>query len=283
MNFRLWLLWRGFSVTIHIIAVSLYGFSLVFQFVYPNGYYPKQSSTDPKHNASIDVNSTTIDYTFGWKYKFLTFWNLHIQFIVFLIYLFCDCFRVNYMPSKAIERSIKKRLMQTRDTLHHSLVFPIGWLVSTMYWTLYFIDKSLVVNSTGRYPWWLTHLDHSIIVVIIMLETVITYHRRNKLAVEMSLLMAIMSSYVGWVCYLGFYRQIWVYGIFRNRSTVYRVVIFVASGAYLLTLYFAGLLIHRLCWPKSRREEWPQQWSADEISNDQLEFENFRVRQGLIT
>ncbi|CAG2104350.1 unnamed protein product [Medioppia subpectinata] len=110
------------SVSIHLIAVSLYGFSLIFQFVYPSGYYPKPQTDDQT------INSTdTKDFSFGWKYKYLTFWNMNFQFIIFAIHLLCDCFKVHYLPSKAIESRFTKHLFRIRDTLFHSVLFPIGW------------------------------------------------------------------------------------------------------------------------------------------------------------
>ena len=73
MNSRLWFLWRSLSVLIHITAVTLYGFALVFQFAYPWGYNYKQNDQELKF-----ANSTAKpgEYSFGWKYKFLTYWNM---------------------------------------------------------------------------------------------------------------------------------------------------------------------------------------------------------------
>ncbi|CAG2167779.1 unnamed protein product [Oppiella nova] len=153
-----------------------------------------------------------------------------------------------------------------------------------MYWTLYLIDKEYVVNdaSGDRYPWWLTHAGHSMVVPILLLEALTTYHRRSRLVIEMSILIALVGSYVLWIYYLGLVQHIWVYGILRKISTVNRVVILCGFGVYAIVLYLIGLLLHKILWPQRRQEVWPQQWSADEISNGQLEFENFRVRQGLI-
>ena len=94
--------------------------------------------------------------------------------------------------------------------------------------------------------------------------------------------MIIIGSYLTWVYYLGIFQEIWVYGILKNSNTTTRVLLLSAFAVYLIVLYFIGLLLHKLLWPKRRRDVWPKKWSADEISKDQLEFEDFRVRQGLI-
>ena len=73
MNSRVWLLWRSLSVFIHIIAVCVYGFGLVFQFIYYKGYNWRQS------DEQLAVSNSTVvppEYTFGWKYKYLSFWNM---------------------------------------------------------------------------------------------------------------------------------------------------------------------------------------------------------------
>ncbi|CAG2104349.1 unnamed protein product [Medioppia subpectinata] len=85
-----------------------------------------------------------------------------------------------------------------------------------------------------------------------------------------------------WVYYLGLAQHIWVYGILRTMSSVNRAVILCGFAVYSIVLYLFGLLLHKIVWPKRRVDAWPQQWSPDEISIGQLEFENFRVRQGLI-
>ena len=124
--------------------------------------------------------------------------------------------------------------------------------------------------------------QHSIVAPLLILESVVTYHRRSKVFIEMSILLIVIGSYTTWVCYLGIFQEIWVYGILRKSNTTTKVILLSCFAVYLIVLYFIGLLLHKFLWPKCRREVWPKKWSADEISKDQLEFEDFRVRQGLI-
>ncbi|CAG2183422.1 unnamed protein product, partial [Oppiella nova] len=125
-----------------------------------------------------------------------------------------------------------------------------------MYWTLYLIDKEYVVNdaSGDGYPWWLTHAGHSMVVPILLLEALTTYHRRSRLVIEMSILIALVGSYVLWIYYLGLVQHIWVYGILCKISTVNRVVILCGFGVYAIVLYLIGLLLHKILWPQRRQE-----------------------------
>ena len=174
-----------------------------------------------------------------------------------------------------------------------------------MFWSLYFVKKEYVVNTSfeERNPWWLTHVcvstmclilkvlhlmilfewcQHTIVAPLLLLEALVTYHRRSKLFIEMSIVLIIVGAYMTWVYYLGTFKEIWVYGIFKNSNTTNRVLFISGFAVYLVLLYFIGLLLHKFLWSKRRREVWPKKWSADEIIKDQLEFEDFRVRQGLI-
>lgn len=117
---------------------------------------------------------------------------------------------------------------------------------------------------------------------MIFLEAIITYHRRSKLWIELLILLIVSGFYMTWVYYLGLFQHIWVYGVLRKADTIFRIILLCGFTVYLIVLYLIGILLHKFLWPQSREEVWPKKWSADEVIKDQLEFEDFRVRQGLI-
>jgi hypothetical protein len=75
MDFRLRIFWRFSSVSIHVIAFLIYGLALVFQFIYPWGYRWKEVDDNLATDNSTD-KPIAGEYSFGWKYKYLTYWNL---------------------------------------------------------------------------------------------------------------------------------------------------------------------------------------------------------------
>ena len=69
MDSRLWLFWRSFSISIHIIAVVLYGFTFIFQLSYPAGYRAEQSDEELAKRDNTTDKLIAGEYTYGWKYK----------------------------------------------------------------------------------------------------------------------------------------------------------------------------------------------------------------------
>lgn len=75
MDSRLWLFWRCASVGVHVLAASVYGFTLIFLFIYPWGYYYKENDNELASDNSTN-KQIPAEYSYAWRYKFLTYWNL---------------------------------------------------------------------------------------------------------------------------------------------------------------------------------------------------------------
>ena len=66
---------------------------------------------------------------FGGVWKYLTFLNMLLQFIFFIV---------------AVLANFVKSLRPTRDLVFASAAFPIGMFVGIIFWTLYHIDRKLI-------------------------------------------------------------------------------------------------------------------------------------------
>jgi hypothetical protein len=109
----------------------------------------------------------------------------------------------------------------------------------------------------------------------------VTYHRRSRKIIEMPITLTIAAVYLVWILYLGNFHNIWVYGIMKKLDNIKRALFLAGCLTFIILIYFIGLFIHKCFWKQRRVELYPKEWSAEVISKDH-EFEDFRVRQGLI-
>ncbi|XP_054166613.1 androgen-dependent TFPI-regulating protein-like [Oppia nitens] len=256
MNIKLWYTWRVVSVLIHLIAVGCYGFALLFQLSHPKGYYWQTNDNE------LALTNTTLlpgEYTFGWKLKYLTIWNLIINFIVFLFCLICDCFKSNYMFDEPMKSPSIEWMYKIRDTLFHSLVFPLGTFVFVMFFLLISIKGKLISDQIfhRRNPVFLSHLTHTIIFPLLLSEILITYHKKwVKKLIEIAILMTTVLLYSIWCLYLGLIHDLWPYGILRHMSWILRIIFMIICAVIAIVVYFVGVFIHMYSWPTKRIKQW---------------------------
>ena len=88
---------------------------------------------------------------FGGVWKYLTFLNMLLQFIFFIV---------------AVLANFVKSLRSTRDLIFASAAFPIGMFVGIIFWTLYHIDRKLIfpVELDEYFPAILNHCMHTTVI-----------------------------------------------------------------------------------------------------------------------
>ena len=88
---------------------------------------------------------------FGGVWKYLTFLNMLLQFIFFIV---------------AMLANFVKSLRSTRDLIFASAAFPIGMFVGIIFWTLYHIDRKLIfpVELDEFFPAILNHCMHTTVI-----------------------------------------------------------------------------------------------------------------------
>jgi len=89
----------------------------------------------PKH--VIEENPQMGFDKMGGPWKYLTFWNLWVQAVYAAICLVNDVSG----RRKGKDKGLFKRM---EDWLYSTLAFPIGMFVGISFWSLFFIDRSLV-------------------------------------------------------------------------------------------------------------------------------------------
>jgi len=216
------------SVLLHLISVIIYGYTILWGLVHENAPTSKPIGK------------------IGGKLKYLTYWNLWIQFITFSLCLLNDLIVSPNDRNYAL-------ITRIRDYSFNCLCQPIGILVVTTFWILYSIDRELIfpVAIEKYIPFWMNHSTHTIVLPIICMETYLVSHKRSSLATGISILLSFLLVYVLWILYIGVALDYWVYPVLNQLNWQLRAVFIIGCGVSAIAFYFVGQLTHNICWPHS--------------------------------
>ncbi|XP_037085585.1 androgen-induced gene 1 protein-like [Pollicipes pollicipes] len=181
----------------------------------------------------------------GGRWKYLTIWGLTAQLIYYFIALLNDVLGTNTF----VERDVSK-LQRVRDVFFTSIAFPIGLLVSVMFWGLFVVDRELVFPAIldPHYPWLLNHGVHTMPLVLGVLELMTERHNYAANRLSISLLCTFLASYLGWTLYLALAENLWVYGIMRVLGWPLRIAFIAANLTVTVLLFFLGKRLDALVW-----------------------------------
>ena len=179
----------------------------------------------------------------GFVFKYFTYWTLVIQTIVFAISLVVD-----FMAASCI----RNRLIVVRDILFNSLAISFGGVVTTSFWGLYIVNRNLVMSkgALALYPMWKNHLLHTLPTVAVIVDNLLIDHKRREKKGGALVYLLFVLSYLGYVYYIGYYRNDWIYPILARMNELQRfgfLLINVLSGLF---YYYLGGLMYDLVWPK---------------------------------
>ncbi|XP_003707710.2 androgen-induced gene 1 protein isoform X1 [Megachile rotundata] len=220
---------EGLRVGFHVIFCLQYAFAVYYD--YTHVVIP--SDIARTHNA------------FGGKFKFLTFWDAIIQTVFFLICIINDCFGTNAASPK--KPPFIRRL---KDRIHAVLAFPTAMFVATIFWSLYAVDRELVFPKVldPYFPWWLNHLMHTMIMVSIIIETIITPRNYPKRLKGSLANVAFMLIYFVWMLIIYAKSGIWVYPIFHVLTLPTRCLFVATMLIYNIILYIFGETMDNFFW-----------------------------------
>jgi len=128
--------------------------------------------------------------------------------------------------------------MGTKDFLFATIVFPLSLFVAVTFWTLYAIDRELVFPQVmdAIYPRWLNHLVHTFILVTLV-EAYIVDHAYPCRKTAFTTITGLTSLYLGWVFYIAYVSDFWVYPVLRVLGFSGRAVFISFLMIFLMGLY----------------------------------------------
>ena len=127
---------------------------------------------DEALNAKIPERAS-----FGGTLKYLTHWNVLLQFAYFIIALTNDVFG---SESKSKENS--SIIQSVRDFLFSTIAFPVGSFVTIAFWGIYLVDRNLIFPPAldKWFPPITNHMMHTTPLVGQAMEILLSYHIQPK-------------------------------------------------------------------------------------------------------
>ena len=187
---------------------------------------------------------------FGGQWKYLTFLNLWLQLVYFVISFLNNIFR-----SHAKEDNSATSLQKIRDFLFATLAFPIGQFVGIIFWMLFHIDRELVfpVILDKIFPNYINHMLHTTVIPVQLLELVLLYHvyPRKKFGIATTFIFCVL--YLTWTFIVAYYGGFWVYPIFKVLGQVQRIIFMFFCSMFGGFLYLLGEALNNFVWQKYSR------------------------------
>jgi len=195
-----------FSADMHHQLIDLFGLTAFSFTLYKDCqiYNSFEELVKSKHEDPRDI------YLTGWQVR------ASILFYIFSL-------MTHLIDSKLGPRSgniITYNLARIRDTIWISMMFPLGLLVSILFWTLYHIDRDLVfpVKNDEYFPSYVNHLWHTLPLLIrvyevFMIKRVEWLIDVNGKKTQIALLSAFVSAYITRICYYHSWSGMWPYAV----------------------------------------------------------------------
>ncbi|XP_064481310.1 androgen-dependent TFPI-regulating protein-like [Ornithodoros turicata] len=212
-------------------------FHLTFCALYTYGVYFSEVHLDiPLRSPKFGI--------FG-RYKYLTHWNLVLQAVMFT--LFCV---IDFAPIRH-----KRCLTSVRDHVFLSISLPLCMFVSTIFWTLFFIDRDLIFPEALEmfYPAWLNHLSHTAITFSAIVEALVNHHKQPTRKTGFATLLMFAGVYLALIQYLGLVHGIWVYPVLEVLSSVAFCAFLGFCIFFIFVFYVIGEKLNTCFWPQGRK------------------------------
>ncbi|KAI1280779.1 Androgen-induced -like protein [Halotydeus destructor] len=253
INGNNWLLWRTLAAMFHLFGAALYTGSLIWVGV------------NLKPLDGVPVQNQTQGRYFGGHWKYLTHWDHTLQAITFSLFVVVDIIAlIEYRKRKQTSGDRNQsplpfygHLTKLADGLSHSLAFPIGILVTLLFWTLITVSRDLVVPPGSKEPiLWLNQIQHTAVGILILIEHLVSHHERPQTKHGLIPLGIIMIGYLLWVHYIGIVHDYWVYGILAKLNWFSRLLFIFACMSFTAVLYWVGGILHQKVWRAGRKADF---------------------------
>ncbi|XP_045528691.1 androgen-dependent TFPI-regulating protein-like isoform X1 [Pieris brassicae] len=181
---------------------------------------------------------------YTYRLAYLTGWNFSFQTIFLGLSLLYDFLEW----AGKHNGNLGTKIHYWRDVLFCGCVLPFTLFVSSMFWTVYAIDRELVFPKIydDVIPWWFNHCVHTNILVVLALETLLQPRRKptdEKVEVTIYWSVALMYAVVYYTIYFTTHR--WLYQVF-GVMTWWQVCL------YQLWIWGSSFVFYKLQFPINR-------------------------------
>ena len=188
----------------------------------------------------------------GLHFFTLTNITLHIHIVTFALTLISDFFK-----SDSYRWPIPN-IFRLRNLLFNRLALPMGFFVSVGFWSVAFLNRDLLSSQVIQkiLPTWKNHVIHTMPLVITLIDTILTDHKRRAERDRSGLLLlaTVMTLYCSNVLYLGYMRGHWIYPFLKGTdgqplyNTLLRVGFVFTNFLFTSIYYYIGGILYDLAW-----------------------------------
>ena len=214
---------------------------------------------------------------FGGEWKFLTYWNLWLQLIYFLIGLSNELLGGTAKPAKLESAS---KLQKTRDFIFSTMAFPVGLFVTISFWSIYMVDRSLVFPKKldEFFPLWANHIMHTTCMISQLIEMITSFHAYPSKTKGILTSMGFAFVYLGWILFIAHKSNVWVYPILEKLPPLGRTLFIGGSTALFGVLFLAGNFLNDKIWSQVEEEKLVLNESASNGNNVQPPTHTYNTR-----
>jgi len=215
---------------------------------------------------------------------FLTFWGQLILALFFGVSVLVDLIQLTKILNRTGDTYFS--LVKLRDLLFRSVVFPIGSVITTMFWGIFLYDRELIFSEAfdAIFPRYLNHIQHTLPGIVVVIETLIVNHQyhvqRNliennniyiknikqsgstdnnnndieytpitsNLKQDVANLVSFILFYLGILTYTRYELGYWVYPILEVIPTHSKIIFIFTSCGFAVTIYVIGRTINQKRW-----------------------------------
>ncbi|XP_069705095.1 androgen-dependent TFPI-regulating protein-like [Periplaneta americana] len=170
---------------------------------------------------------------------YFTTWNFVTQIVYFSICVGDAALGTMLKPN------VRARVKRLQDFTFTTLVFPFTMFVSTFFWTLFMMDREMVFPKSAEilFPWWMNHSMHSVVLVVVILETLLCRHQLGA-SPDLSLvtLFGFFAAYDVVFVTTNIVYGVWLYPVFRILgSWSLRLLLLGTANLVILGFYVFGV------------------------------------------
>ena len=186
------------------------------------------------HYIHVDLNPK-VDRGYGGEWRFLTYVNLNVQFLIFTITTLHD------ILSMASIYFLSNKVRQFKDFIYTTVAYPLCLFILVTFWVLYAIDRELIlpVVMDSIVPYWTNNVFHTYIAITLILSYTdgMKYPSKKKGLLSSSLFMI---TYIAWISFIFFKTDSWPYPVMNVLPPVQLLLFISFCISLFLSFYLIG-------------------------------------------
>ena len=188
--------------------------------------------------------------TYGGRFKYLTFLNMLIQLIYYNASAVVDL--------HAITRKRKNEIFWFLcDRFFACFAFPIGVMVTMLFWGLYFADphSCRTKEEAELIPVWFNHYSHTFPGICVFLELVLFKHEYPSRGAGLKAILGFCGLYTAWVLWIASVAGYWVYPFMKNMTVPAITCFLGVAHAFAAGIYIFGEVMSMRRWRSAEKKE----------------------------